>query len=239
MKDGKVILAKGYVERDTQKHLPITPQTLFAIGSITKSFTVSAMGMLVDAGKLDWDQPVRHYLPEFKMYDPVASEHMTPRDLVTHRSGLPRHDMVWYSSDFSRADLVRRLRYLQPSKDFRSKFQYNNLMVMTAGYLVGRVAGTTREDFVRQRILVPLGMRSTNYSVADSQKSADFAMPYQNADGVVKDMPFHNIDQIAPTERQDQQTFTPCVSGKRSGRRTSFDQSRLSRGLGQSGWMIG
>ena len=198
VKDGKVILMKGYGERDTQKHLPVTPQTLFAIGSITKSFTVSAMGMLVDEGKLDWDKPVREYLPEFKMYDPVATEHMAPRDLVTHRSGLPRHDMLWYSSDFSRADLVRRLRYLEPSQDFRSTYQYNNLMVMTAGYLVGRVAGTTWEDFVRQRILGPLGMRSTNYSVTDSQKSADFAMPYQNANGVVKDMPFHNIDQIAP-----------------------------------------
>lgn len=198
VKDGKVILAKGYGERDTHKHLPVTSQTLFAIGSITKSFTVSAMGMLVDEGKLDWDKPVREYLPEFKMYDPVASEHMTPRDLVTHRSGLPRHDTLWYSSDFSRADMVRRLRYLEPNKDFRSTYQYNNLMFMTAGYLVGRVAGTTWEDFVRRRILDPLGMKNTNYSVDESQKSRDFAMPYQNADGVVKDMPFHNIDQIAP-----------------------------------------
>ncbi|HLY60386.1 MAG TPA: serine hydrolase [Terriglobia bacterium] len=198
VKDGKVILAKGYGERDTHQHLPVTSQTLFAIGSITKSFTVSAMGMLVDEGKLDWDKPVREYLPEFKMYDPVASEHMTPRDLVTHRSGLPRHDVLWYSSDFSRADMVRRLRYLEPNKDFRSTYQYNNLMFMTAGYLVGKVAGTTWEDFVRRRVLDPLGMKNTNYSVDASQKSADFAMPYQNADGVVKDMPFHNIDQIAP-----------------------------------------
>jgi hypothetical protein len=117
---------------------------------------------------------------------------------VTHRSGLPRHDALWYSSDFSRADLVRRLRYLEPNKDFRSTYQYNNLMFMTAGYLVGRVAGTTWEEFVRRRILDPLGMKNTNYSVDASQKSADFAMPYQNADGVVKDMAFHNVDQIAP-----------------------------------------
>jgi CubicO group peptidase (beta-lactamase class C family) len=198
VKDGKVILAKGYGERDTHKHLPVTPQTLFAIGSISKSFTVTAMGMLVDEGKLDWDKPVRDYIPEFKMYDPVASEHMTPRDLVTHRSGLPRHDALWYSSNFSRADLVRRLRYLEPNKDFRSTYQYNNLMFVTAGYLVGRVAGTTWEEFVRRRILDPLGMKDTNYSVDVSQKSPDFAMPYQNADGVVKDMPFHNVDQIAP-----------------------------------------
>ena len=125
-------------------------------------------------------------------------QNRTPRDLVTHRSGLPRHDLVWYSSSFTRADMVRRLQYLEPSKDFRSAYQYNNLMFMTAGYLVGQVAGTTWEEFVRGRILTPLGMQSTNFSVTDSQKSADFASPYQNAKDVVKLIPFHNIDQIAP-----------------------------------------
>jgi CubicO group peptidase (beta-lactamase class C family) len=198
VQDGKVIFAKGYGYRDVDKKLPVTTGTLFAIGSITKSFTVTAMGMLVDEGKLDWDAPVRNYLPGFKLYDPVASERMTPRDLITHRSGLPRHDLVWYSSNFTRADMVRRLQYLEPSKDFRSAYQYNNLMFMTAGYLVGQVAGTTWEEFVRGRILTPLGMQSTNFSVTDSQKSADFASPYQNAKDVVKLIPFHNIDQIAP-----------------------------------------
>jgi CubicO group peptidase (beta-lactamase class C family) len=198
IQDGKVIFTKGYGHREVDKKLPVTPQTLFAIGSITKSFTVTAMGMLVDEGKLDWDAPVRNYLPGFKLYDPVASERMTPRDLITHRSGLPRHDLVWYSSNFTRADMVRRLQYLEPSKDFRSAYQYNNLMFMTAGYLVGQVAGATWEEFVRGRILTPLGMQSTNFSVTDSQKSADFASPYQNTKDVVKEIPFHNIDQIAP-----------------------------------------
>lgn len=198
VQEGKVILIKGYGVRHMKKGSPVTPKTLFAIGSITKSFTVTAMGILVDEGKLDWDRPVREFLPGFKLYDPVASEHMTPRDLVTHRSGLPRHDLLWYTSDFPRKDMVGRLRFLEPSKDFRAAFQYNNLMFMTAGYLVGQVGGATWEDFVRARILDPLGMRSTNYSVADLQASDDFAMPYQNAKGEVKEIPFHNIDQIAP-----------------------------------------
>jgi CubicO group peptidase (beta-lactamase class C family) len=198
VEDGKVVLLKGYGYRDVEKKLPVTPRTLFAIGSISKSFTVTAMGMLVDEGKLDWDKPVRNYLSAFKLYDPVASERVTPRDLITHRTGLPRHDTVWYSSDFSRADLVRRLQYLEPSKDLRYTYQYNNLMFMTAGYLVGEIAGTTWEDFVRRRILTPLGMPDTNFSVVDSQKSADFALPYQNAKDVVKLMPFHNVDAIAP-----------------------------------------
>jgi CubicO group peptidase (beta-lactamase class C family) len=198
VQDGKMVFSKGYGYRDVGKKLPATPQTLFAIGSITKSFTVTAMGMLVDEGKLDWDAPVRQYLPSFKLYDPVASDRMTPRDLVTHRSGLPRHDTVWYSSNFTRADLVRRLQYLEPSKDFRSAYQYNNMMFMTAGYLVEQVAGTAWEEFVRRRILTPLGMKSTDFSVTDSQQSADFARPYQNAQDVVKEIPFHNIDPIAP-----------------------------------------
>lgn len=194
----KVILFKGYGYRDAEQKLPVSPKTLFAIGSITKSFTVTAMGMLVDEGKLDWDTPVRNYLPGFMLLDPLASERITPRDLVTHRSGLPRHDLLWYSSNFSRADMVERLRYLEPSKDFRSAYQYNNLMVMTAGYLVGQIARSTWEEFVRQRIFAPLGMHNTNFSVNDSQKSPDFALPYQNANDVVKRIPFHNIDQIAP-----------------------------------------
>jgi CubicO group peptidase (beta-lactamase class C family) len=202
VRDGKVILLKGYGLRDMEKNLPVTPQTLFAIGSITKSFTVTTLGTLVDAGKLDWDKPVRDYLPGFTLHDEVLTEHLTPRDMVTHRSGLPRHDLVWYSSDFSRKDLVYRLRFLEPSKDLRMTFQYNNLMFMTAGYLAGQLMGTTWEEAVRQRVLGPLGMTHTNLSVVDSPHSPDFAEPYKKdrVEGkeVVKLVPFHNIDQIGP-----------------------------------------
>jgi CubicO group peptidase (beta-lactamase class C family) len=198
VQDGKVLLSKGYGLRDIDKKLPVTPHTLFAIGSITKSFTVTTMGTLVDTGKLDWDKPVCDYLPSFRLYDSYASGHVTPRDLVTHRTGLPRHDLVWYSSDFTRQDLVYRLRFLEPSKELRSTYQYNNLMLMTAGYMAGELAGSTWEEAVSQRILLPLGMRDTNFSVRDSQMSSDFARPYKNAKDEIKEVPFHNIDQIAP-----------------------------------------
>jgi CubicO group peptidase (beta-lactamase class C family) len=198
VQDGKVILSKGYGLRDVRKNLPVTEKTLFAIGSATKSFTVTSMGVLVDQGKLDWDKPVRDYLPEFKMWDPFATERMTPRDLVTHRSGLPRHDLMWYSSPFSRQELFERLRYLEPNKDFRTAFQYQNLMVMTAGYLAGRVAGTTWEQLVRKAIFEPLRMTSSNFSVTDSQKSADFSLGYQVVNDIPADMPFRNIDSIGP-----------------------------------------
>jgi CubicO group peptidase (beta-lactamase class C family) len=197
----KVVLLKGYGMRDTAKQLPVTPQTLFAIGSVTKSFTVTTLGMLVDEGKLDWDKPVRNYLPGFRMYDPVATEQMTTRDLVTHRSGLPRHDFVWYTSDFTREDIImNRLPYLESSKPFRSTFQYNNLMVMTAGYLAGKLNGTTWEEAVQRRVLGPLGMTNTNFSVLDSQKAADFAQPYRKnwETEEVKLIPFYVQGAVGP-----------------------------------------
>jgi CubicO group peptidase (beta-lactamase class C family) len=198
VQDGKVILSKGYGLRDVKKNLPVTEKTLFAIGSSTKSFTVTAMGTLVDQGKLDWDKPVRDYLPDFKVYDAFATERMTPRDLVTHRSGLPRHDLMWYSSPFSRQELFERLRFLEPNKDFRTTFQYQNLMFMTAGYLAGHVAGSTWEQLVKKSIFDPLGMASSNFSVTDSQKTADLSRGYHLLDDVSVEMPFRNIDAIGP-----------------------------------------
>jgi len=198
VQDGRVILSKGYGLRDARKNLPVTEKTLFAIGSSTKSFTVTSLGVLVDQGKLDWDKPVRDYLPDFRLWDQFATERMTTRDLVTHRSGLPRHDLMWYNSPFSRQELFDRLRYLEPNKDFRTTFQYQNLMFMTAGYLAGHIAGTTWEQLVRKVIFEPLGMTSSNFSVTDSQKSADFSLGSQVVNDNAVDMPFRNIDSIGP-----------------------------------------
>ena len=175
----KVVLLKGYGYRDVEKKLPITPKSLFAIASITKSFTVTDLGMLFGEGKGGWDLPVRALFPAFKLYDPVLTEQMSMRDLVTHRSGLPRHDMVWYSSDFSRDDLIRRLQFLEPNKPLRSTFQYNNLMFMTAGYVGGLLDGKKWEDSLRARVLTPLGMNTTTFSLKELQASPDFALPYQ------------------------------------------------------------
>jgi CubicO group peptidase (beta-lactamase class C family) len=180
------------------EELPVTSRTLFAIGSITKSFTVTALGMLADEDRLEWDEPVRTYLPEFELYDDVASERMTPRDLVTHRSGLPRHDLVWYGSDFTRRELFERLRYLEPNRDFRAAYQYQNLMFMTAGYLAGRLAGMPWEGLVRGRIFEPLEMARSNFSVDESQRSDDFAYPYASVDDDVRQIDFRDIDEIGP-----------------------------------------
>jgi CubicO group peptidase (beta-lactamase class C family) len=141
---------------------------------------------------------VRTYLPEFEMNDAVATERATPRDLFSHRTGLPRHDLVWYSSDFSRGDMVSRLRYLKPNKSFRSAYQYNNLTIMTMGYLEGKLTGLGWEGAIRQRIFTPLGMSHSNLSVEEIEKTDDHALPYELKKEVVTKVPYHNIDAIGP-----------------------------------------
>lgn len=198
IKDGKIVYAEGFGYRDVEKKLKVTPDTLFAIGSCTKAFTATVLGILVDEGKLEWDKPVREYLPTFKLQDTFASEQMTPMDLVTHRSGLPRHDFAWYGSTATREELFNRLQYFEPSKGFRTTYQYNNLMFMTAGYMAGKIAGTTWEELVRTKIFEPLEMKSSNFSINDSQKSGDFSLPYSTRDEKITAVPFRNLDAAGP-----------------------------------------
>ncbi len=193
-----VVFAEGFGFRDVKKNLPVTKDTLFAIGSSTKAFTVMTLGLLAEEGKLSWDTPVETYLPTFKLQDEVASRQMTPRDLVTHRSGLPRHDFVWYNSPLSRKEMFDRLQYLEPNEGFREKWQYQNLMFLTAGYLAGEVAGTDWEDLVRKRIFEPLGMKSSNFTVEDSKQAPDFALPYTETDEIVQEVPFRVISAVGP-----------------------------------------
>ncbi|MFP4082262.1 MAG: serine hydrolase [Candidatus Aminicenantes bacterium] len=198
VKDNKVVLAEGFGVRNREKNLPVTPNTLFAIGSASKAFTTLAVGILVDEGKVEWNKPVRDYLPEFKLKDEIATERMTVRDLVCHRSGLPRHDALWYGSSITRKQIVKRLKYLDFSADIRSTFQYNNLMYVTAGYLIERVTGSTWEEFVSKRIFEPLGMTNSNFSVEDSKKSDHHSLPYIKKDDKVMEIPFRKIDSVGP-----------------------------------------
>lgn len=199
VKDDEVIYAKGFGYRNMDKKLAMTADSLLAIGSASKAFTTFAMGILVDEGKLNWDKPVRNYIPWFRLYDPFASERLTPRDLVTHRSGLPRHDLSWYNNfKASRKEFVMRLAHLKPTADLREKFQYNNLMLLTAGYLVEVITGKKWETAIRSYVFEPLGMKRTNFSVEDSQKDMDFAIPYRERDGKIEQIPFRNITNIGP-----------------------------------------
>ncbi|HEV7214392.1 MAG TPA: serine hydrolase, partial [Chloroflexota bacterium] len=202
VRQGEVIYRQGFGTRNGQPSAAVTPQTLFAIGSCSKAFTTLGLGILADEQRLDWDKPIISYLPSFKLADAFATERMTARDLATHRSGLPRHDLVWYSSNASRQELVSRLQYLQPSADFRYRWQYQNMMYMTAGALIEKVSGMSWEDFTSSRILGPLGMHATTYFDAQSSQRSDFALPNSIVasapNQVVKPLPILLSPAIAP-----------------------------------------
>ncbi|MBK8021139.1 MAG: serine hydrolase [Chloroflexi bacterium] len=198
VKDGEVLLAEGFGLRDLEQGLPVTADTMFAIGSSSKAFAAAAVAVMVDEGKLEWDKPVRDYLPNFKLKDDFASARMTPRDLLCHRSGLPRHDLMWYNSTSTREEMFGRLQHLEPSRDFRAVWQYQNLMYMTAGYLAGKVAGSTWEEVVRTRIFEPLSMKTANFSVDDMQSYPDHALPYDEKEDELRRIDFRNINEVGP-----------------------------------------
>ena len=182
VKDGKVVLAEGYGYKDLKNKKKMTADTLLPIGSSTKPFTAMAAAILVDEGKLNWDTPVNEYIPGFKMYNPVASSYVSTRDMLCHRTGLPRHDLMWAGGtglSFTREDLIRRVRYLENNAQFREKAQYQNHMFATVGHTIEKITGKSWEDYVKAKILKPLGMKNTNFHVADSQKAPDYALPYR------------------------------------------------------------
>ncbi len=199
VKDGEVVLARGYGLRDVEKKLPVTGKTLFAIGSCTKAFTTATMARLSEEGRLDWDAPVQRYLPGFTLKDEYAASHLTPRDMVSHVSGLPRHDLSWYNNlTLTREEVVKRLAFLPPNKSFRQEWQYNNLMFMAAGHLVEKISGKSWEANVKERLFTPLGMTRSNFSVKDMAKDADHAEPYNERKDVLQKVPFRDITTAGP-----------------------------------------
>jgi CubicO group peptidase (beta-lactamase class C family) len=161
VKDGRVVFAKGYGVRELGRPAPADTQTLFAIGSTTKAMTAAALGMLVDEGKVRWDDPVTRYVPRFQTGDPYVTREMTVRDLLTHRGGVGNADYLWYESDIPSDEVRRRLRFLRPAYSFRAGFIYQNVMYAVAGDVVEAASGMPWEQFVRRRIFEPLGMTRT------------------------------------------------------------------------------
>jgi CubicO group peptidase (beta-lactamase class C family) len=178
VRGGEMVFAGGFGKRDVARDLPVSSSTVMPIGSTTKSFTTLATSTLVEEGKLDWDRPVRTYIPTFRMADSFATERMTLRDMACHRSGLPRHELAWMGSPFSREELLERLQYLEPNKDFRSAWQYQNVIYMSIGCIAGKVAGSTWERLVTDRVLEPLGMTSAGFSLTEALAKGDAALPY-------------------------------------------------------------
>ena len=174
----KLVFAKGYGYRDYEKKLPVTPQTMFTIASNTKLFTAVAAGMLVEEGKLTWDRPIKESVPTIEFYDSYLNNTVTLRDMLAHRTGITRHDSIWYKSDYSTKELFERLKYLEPKESPRQIFLYNNMMYAGAGHAIELQSGKTWAEFVRERILQPLGMNSTVFSIADMLKQPDVGVPF-------------------------------------------------------------
>lgn len=198
VRDGKVILAEGFGLRDVEGRRPVTASTVMPIGSTTKSFTSFIIGTLVAEGKLEWDHPVIEYLPEFRVADETTTRALTVRDLLTHVSGLPRHDVVWYGSTLSRRELFDRMRYLTSSAPLRTKWQYQNLMYMAAGVLAERVSGRSWEALVEERILTPLAMTSSTTSLAELRASMDRAIGYEMKGGDLSVVDYRSAEAMGP-----------------------------------------
>ena len=174
----RLVFAKGYGYRDYGKKLPYTPTTTQPIASNTKLFTAVAAGLLVNEGKLDWDTPIRSFVPSIRFASDELDRGVTMRDMLSHRTGISRHDGLWYQSDLTENDLVDRLRYVEPSAPLRTTFLYNNVMYASAGYAMEAVSGVRWKTFVSERILRPLDMTCTTFTIADMLGMAEPAVPY-------------------------------------------------------------
>jgi len=201
VKDGKVVLAKGYGVRKLGEATPVDENTLFGIGSNTKAFTSAALASLVDAGKISWDDKVYERLKGFQMYDPYVSHEMTIRDLLTHRSGMGLGEgdlLFWPHTTFTRDDIIYRLRFMKPASSFRSRFAYDNLMYIAAGQVIPAVTGKPWEEYIREKILQPLGMKTSTLSTRDFKATDNYASPHSKVDGKLQSIPFQDIDNAAP-----------------------------------------
>jgi CubicO group peptidase (beta-lactamase class C family) len=198
IKDDKIVYAKAFGVKELGKPEPVTTDTRFAIGSVSKSFTTTILGILADEKKLDWNDKVSKYLPAYAMWDPWVTRELTVRDLITHRTGLPpiSGGTVWYGSDYSREEVLRRARFIEPVDSFRSKFSYQNVSFLAAGEVAHVAAGKSWDDQVRERIFAPLGM--THSTTGIPPMSSNVASPHAEIDGVLRVIPHRDYDNIAP-----------------------------------------
>lgn len=194
-----LVFAKGYGVAELGKPAPATEHTRFAIGSTTKAMTTAALAMLVDEGKLRWDEKVIDILPDFRLYDPWVTREITVRDLLTHRSGLPNTDILWAvrENQYTPVEMMRRLRYVRPNSSFRSSWLYQNVVYGIGGLIVERVSGMPWETFIRTRIFAPLGMRESETLVKDIVGKPDVATPHDLVRDTVRVVPIRSTDAVA------------------------------------------
>ncbi len=198
--EGEVVFAKSYGLADAAQGTPADEHTLFAVASNTKAFTAAALAQLVDEGRVDWDDPVRKYLPWFTLYDPFVSEAMRVRDLLCHRSGLATFsgDLLWYGTDHSREDVLRAMRHLVPTSGFRTEFGYSNLMYMAAGSVIEAVTGEDWAERVKRELLEPLGMQRSVLSTRDLGQTENVAAPHNWQGDRNAPIDWVNWDNVGP-----------------------------------------
>jgi CubicO group peptidase (beta-lactamase class C family) len=196
--DGEVVYANGFGFRNVAKKLPVSPNTLFGLGSCTKSFTAFTIARLVDEGIISWDKRIIDVLPQFRLSSEHATNYLTFRDLISHRSGMARHPYMYYNSKYSRKELVDKLRYLDMAWDVRERFNYGDLMYLTASVAAEKATGRVWEDLVTEKILAPLEMKNTNFSIQQLQQSNDYALSYIEKNGSLKEMPLRDFSNIGP-----------------------------------------
>lgn len=196
IKGNQVVFKKGYGINSTVDRIPVTTQTAFPIMSCTKAFTAVAMGMLVDEGKVHWNDRVIKYLPDFKLSDPWITKNLTIADILSHRSGLEgfEGDLLWYGTNYSRTEIVRRIQYSPIKNNFRSDFGYQNVMYIVAGLVIEKVTGQSWDNFIKQHIFLPLSMNGSTTSVTDMMKTDNYAHPHLREEPI----PIINMDNVAP-----------------------------------------
>ncbi len=194
----KVLFTGGFGYADYEAKKPATANTLFQIGSCTKAFTCALLGVLSNEGKLDLDEKVRSYLPELRLYNDELNNNLTVRDVMCHRSGLPRHDFSWYLNPTTRDSLVYRMRYFEPSAGLRERWQYNNFGFLLQGSIAEKLTGKSWETNIRERFFQPLGMKTAMFDIWNAPKTADVAKGYFEEEGGIKPMDYYRIDGMGP-----------------------------------------
>ncbi len=199
VENNKLIFAKGFGYRDVDNKLPVTINTQFAIGSCTKAFTASLIGILQKEKEIDLDKPFTNYLNDYKFYSSDLTNHVTLRDMMSHRTGLPRHDLSWYIAPDTRENLMKRIQYMEPSAKLRQVWQYNNFMYLMQGVLVEKLTGNSWESNVQDKIFNKIGMNNSNFSIEKLAAYSEPALGYQLVkDSLIKKTPYYNIAGMGP-----------------------------------------
>ncbi|HRW58527.1 MAG TPA: serine hydrolase [Chlamydiales bacterium] len=194
----EIIYMKSFGYRDLENKYPVTPNTIFPIGSLSKAFTAAITCMLEDEKKLDLNTPAIQYFPSFKFENPYATKHLTLKDLLTHSSGLFRHDFVWYHRKATRQELINTIQYLPLSCDIRQCFQYNNLTYTLIGTIIEHISDMSFEEMVQYKIFDPLKMKNSNFSISKMKESNNFSFPYAIRNNQVQKIPFLDMTNVAP-----------------------------------------